>query len=319
MQNLLPYLLFVIGLVLILKGADWLVDAARYFARRLGVSELVIGVTIVSICTTLPEATVSVTSALFHEPSMAFSNAMGSIAANIGLILAILFLIARPEIKEKRATVINCVMLLVSLLFVALNLGMFQGVPQASGILLLVLLALFLYTNAKNAKKHPTSKKVEADTSKRALWLQILFFLLGVAATAFGSRLLVQNGIAIAALWGLPTMVVGLTVTSVGTALPELVSTIIAIRKNAFGLSMGNLLGASILNILLVIGATAAVGSITVPPVFLSYHLPALFLMVSGVVLFTLYGDRRYTRLNGGILLFMYLTYLWIGTLTSVA
>lgn len=319
MSFVLPYLLFAVGLVLILKGADWLVDAARYFARRFGVSELVIGVTVVSICTTLPEAAVSVTSVLSGEASMALSNVFGSIAANLGLILALLFLIARPEIKEKRTTVINCVMLLVSLLFVGLNLWMFQGVPRASGLLFLALLVLFLYSNARNAKKHPSSKKVEADASLKALWLQILFFLLGVLAVTVGARLLVTYGVALATLWGLPTMVVGLTLTSIGTALPELVSTIIAIRKKSYGLSIGNLLGAGILNILLVVGAAASAKGLAVPPIFLNYHLPALLLMVSGVLLFTLYGDRRYTRLNGGILLFMYLTYLWIGTLTSVA
>lgn len=316
MTMVLPYLLFLVGLLLILKGADWLVDTARYFARRFGVSELVIGVTVVSICTTLPEAAVSVASAIAGEPSMALSNIFGSIAANVGLILALLFFIARPEIKEKSTTVINCVMLLVSLLFVGLNLMLFSGIPQGSGLVFLALFVLFLCSNVRNAKKHP-SKKVEADTSKKALALQILFFLLGVVGITAGAHLLVTYGIQLATLWGLPTMVIGLTLTSIGTALPELVSTVIAIRKKAYGLSIGNLLGAGILNILMVVGASASVKGLPVPPIFMSYHLPALFLMVSGVLLFTLYGDRRYTRLNGGILFFMYLTYLWIGTLTA--
>lgn len=316
MTMVLPYLLFLVGLLLILKGADWLVDTARYFARRFGVSELVIGVTVVSICTTLPEAAVSVASAIAGEPSMALSNIFGSIAANVGLILALLFFIARPEIKEKSTTVINCVMLLVSLLFVGLNLMLFSGIPQGSGLVFLALFVLFLCSNVRNAKKHP-SKKVEADTSKKALALQTLFFLLGVVGITAGAHLLVTYGVQIATLWGLPTMVIGLTLTSIGTALPELVSTVIAIRKKSYGLSIGNLLGAGILNILMVVGASASVKGLPVPPIFMSYHLPALFLMVSGVLLFTLYGDRRYTRLNGGILFFMYLTYLWIGTLTA--
>ena len=317
MTTVLPYLLFLVGLLLILKGADWLVDAARYFARRFGVSELVIGVTVVSICTTLPEAAVSVVSAFAGEPSMALSNIFGSIAANVGLILALLFFVARPEIKEKSTTVINCVMLLVSLLFVGLNLMLFSGIPQGSGLVFLALFVLFLCSNVRNAKKHPSTKKVDADASKKALALQILFFLLGVVGVTAGAHLLVTYGVQIASLWGLPTMVIGLTLTSIGTALPELVSTLIAIRKKSYGLSIGNLLGAGILNILMVVGASASVKGLPVPPIFMSYHLPALFLMVSGVLLFTLYGDRRYTRLNGGILFFMYLTYLWIGTLTA--
>lgn len=312
----MEYLLFAFGLLLILKGADLLVGAARYFARCLGVHEAVIGVTIVSICTTLPEATVSVASALLGEPAMATANAVGSIAANIGLILGIVFLVARPEIKEKHGIVANCWMLLLSLGFWALNLALFQGVPQASGFVLLAFLALFLYSNARNAKKHP-AKKVETNTARSAIARQVTLFVLGAVGIFFGSRLLVQEGIAIAGQWGLPTMVVGLTATAIGTSLPELVTAIIAIRKNALGLTVGNLIGASILNVLLVIGATAAVRGLTLPAIFMNYHLPALLLMVSGVLLFTLYGDRRYTRLNGGILLFMYLTYLWIGTLTS--
>ena len=310
------YLLFLFGLLLILKGADLLVGSARYFARRLGVHEAVIGVTLVSICTTLPEATVSVTASWMGESAMATANAIGSIAANIGLILGVVFLIARPEIKEKQSIVANCWMLLLSLGFWALNLALFQGVPQASGFVLLAFLVIFLYANSRNAKKHP-DKKVEVSTTRSATARQTVLLVLGAIGIFFGSRLLVKEGIAIAQSWGLPSMVMGLTATAVGTSLPELVTAILAIRKNALGLTVGNLIGASILNVLLVIGASAAVHGLSLPPIFMNYHLPALLLMVSGVLLFTLYGDRRYTRLNGGILLFMYLTYLWIGTLTS--
>ncbi len=312
----MEYLLFIFGLLLILKGADLLVGSARYFARRLEVHEGVIGVTVVSICTTLPEAAVSVASSLLGEPAFATANAIGSIAANIGLILGVVFLVARPEIKEKQGIVANCWMLLLSLGFWALNLALFEGVPQASGLVLLAFLVLFLYTNARNAKKRP-AKKAEVGTARSALAREAVLLVLGAVGIFYGSRILVQEGIAIAGLWGLPPMVVGLTATAVGTSLPELVTAILAIRKNALGLTVGNLIGSCILNVLLVIGASAAVRGLSTPPIFMSYHLPALLLMVSGVLLFTLYGDRRYTRLNGGILLFMYLTYLWIGTLTS--
>ena len=320
MQNFIPYLLFALGMLLILKGADWLVGAGRYFARRLGVSELVIGVTLVSICTTLPETALSVTASLNHQPSLAVATVLGSIAANLGLILGLLFFIARPEIKDKKSIIINCVMLLVALVFLGLNFMLFNsGVTQGSGFLFLALFILFISSNIRNAKKHPSSKKVEADTSKKALGLNILFFLLGCVGIVTGALLLVKQGIKIAELWQLPTMVVGMTLTAIGTALPELVSALIALRKKSFSLSVGNLLGSGILNILLAIGAGAAVRGFNLPPIFQSYHFPALLLMVSGVLLFTLYGDRRYTRLNGGILFFMYLTYLWIGTLTSAS
>lgn len=319
MQNFLTYLLFFIGLLLIIKGADWLVRGSRFFTARFGISELVVGVTVVSVCTTLPETLISAGAAAVGETGLSLSTVLGTLAANIGLICALIFLLYRPEIKEKRTIAFNCIILFILFLFLGVNFAVFHSVPRASGIVLLLLFCYFIYQNVKNAKKHFSKKTSSAASSQKSVNQKLLFFVLGIVATLIGSLLIVHNSIRLAALWQFPVTALGLSVTAIAAALPKFIVSIATAHQKAPALSVGNLLGSCILDILLAIGASATIRELAVPTAFLSYHLPALFLMVSGILLFTLYGDRRYTRLNGGILLFMYLTYLWIGTLTSVA
>lgn len=319
MQNILTYLFFLIGLLLLIKGADWLVRGSRFFTARFGISELVVGVTIVSVCTTLPETLISAGAAAVGETGLSLSTVLGTLAANIGLVCALTFLLYRPEIKEKRTIAFNCVILFILLLFLGVNFGVFHSVPRASGIVLLLLFCYFIYQNVKNAKKHHSPKTSPAASSQKSVNQKLLFFVLGIVATFTGSFLILHNSIRLATLWQLPVTVLGLSVTAIAAALPKFIVSIIAVHQKASSLSVGNLLGSCILDILLALGISSTIRELAVPTVFLSYHLPAFFLMISGVLLFTLYGDRRYTRLNGGILLFMYLTYLWIGTLTLAA
>lgn len=260
--------LFIIGFILITKGADIFIDCTVQIGKKTGISELILGATIVSFATTLPELTVSVLASIDNYTTMSLGNAVGSIICNTGLILGLVVFIS-PFKVDKKMFLSKSIILLISVL--ALMIFSINGkITRGEGILLLVILAIYMYTNVKSVKENNRSNlEVNNDevkySSKGTDNIKIVVkFLLGLAMMVIGSRLLVDNGVKIANFIGIPQGIVSLTVIALGTSLPELVSSLTAIKKRHHGISVGNVLGANILNIVSVISISSLINDLPI-------------------------------------------------------
>ena len=306
MSDYIPYILFILGFVMIIKGSDWFVDSVIWIAKVLKIPNIIIGATLVSICTTLPETMVSVSSALRNNTDMALGNALGSIAVNTGFIFATAIIFMQPVLKNVKGYRRNAFFLL-TLIAGVYFMGYFTGsINRYTGIFLLILLVLYLYKNIQDFKKDSSTDTDETAPSKTSADKRrnILFFLIGLALTIGGSNLLVVNGEIIARMLGVSEIIIGLTMTAVGTSLPELVTAVAAIVKKAHGISVGNILGANILNILLVIGLSSVITPIAVKDEMLGFHIPYIFGIVAIMTGISFFGKGRLKR-GGGILLML--------------
>lgn len=271
-EIILPILLFIVGLVALIKGGDWFVDGATGIAHRFHIPELLIGATVVSIGTTLPEVMVSATSAFTGHGEIAYGNAIGSIICNTSLIAALTVAI-RPAKVEKKSLVIPVIFFFSSAVAysaVAYFLGEFSRV---AGICLLAVFAVYMTTLVLQAKKEmtltaDTEKKDEAEALEDKpvpMWKNILFLVIGAALIAVGADLLVDNGTIIAKFLGVPESVIALTFVALGTSLPELVTAITSLVKGHGALSLGNIIGANIFNLVLVSGVSIAISPFALP------------------------------------------------------
>ncbi len=263
-------LLFLAGLVFLIKGGDWFVDGATGIAHRFNLPEILIGATVVSIGTTLPEVMVSVTSATRGLGDMAYGNAIGSIICNTALISALTFAI-RPTGVDRKTFIIPVIFFFVAaaaFTVISYTAGYFS---RAIGICLLVLFVIYMVftvsravKSSKNLPKVP--EQAEAEPEKpHSLAKDVLLLVVGAALVAVGAKLLVDNGTKIAQALGVPDSVIALTMVALGTSLPELVTAITALAKGHGALSLGNIIGANLFNIVLVLGASTAIAPFAIP------------------------------------------------------
>ena len=265
--------LFVFGLILLIKGGDWFVDSASGIARRFKLPELLIGATVVSIGTTLPEVMVSATAAIDGSSGMAYGNAIGSIICNTSLIAATTIAI-KPGKVAKKALITPVCFFFAAAIFYSLTAYIGGHFSRATGIILLsgfvvymVLTVVQMLRDRKNDVEIAESHEAE-DASEEApapLLKSILFLIIGAAVIAVGADLLVDNGIAIAAAIGVPETVISLTFVALGTSLPELVTAITALMKGHGALSLGNIIGANLFNLVLVSGVATTILPFDVP------------------------------------------------------
>lgn len=250
MDTVITVTLFALGLLLIIKGGDWFVDAAVWIANATGIPKFIIGATVVSLATTLPELTVSVTGVIDGELDMAVGNAIGSVTANIGLIMGISLVCLPAVIKRSQFWPKAVLMVAASaLLWLTCSGG---ELTLIEGLLLLVIFALFIYDNIRSAKQNISSEERES-VDKKALPKMLLLFVLGIAAIVVGSQLLIDYGCKIAVLLGVPSAIIGVTMVAIGTSLPELVTTITAIAKKESSMSIGNIIGANVIDLTLIL------------------------------------------------------------------
>ena len=316
MPNLQPYIMFALGLVMIIKGSDWFIDAVIWIARVLKIPDLIIGATLVSICTTLPETTVSAGAALIGNTEIALGNALGSIACNTGLILAIIIFFSRPRLRDRGKLQKNGVLLMILLILIFMIGYVFGAISRVAGCFLMGVLALYLYHNVRESL---ASRKNEYDlkakhgqkVSRTTTVKNLIIFVIGLALIIWGSNLLVTNGEIIARLVGVPDIVIGLTITAFGTSLPELMTAITAIRKQVHDISIGNILGANILNVIWVIDLAHHPAD-SCKPGNLRFHFPFVFAIVSTTVAFIYINKRYFQRSNGLLLLAIYAVYLFL-------
>ena len=265
--------LFVFGLILLIKGGDWFVDSASGIARRFKLPELLIGATVVSIGTTLPEVMVSATAAIDGVGGMAYGNAIGSIICNTSLIAATTIAI-KPGKVAKKALITPVCFFFAAAIFYSLTAYIGGHFSRVTGIILLsgfvvymALTVVQMLRDRKNGVELAESGEDEeaSEEAPAPIFKSILFLIIGAAVIAVGADLLVDNGIAIAAAIGVPETVISLTFVALGTSLPELVTAITALMKGHGALSLGNIIGANLFNLVLVSGVATTILPFDVP------------------------------------------------------
>ena len=309
---LIPVLLFLIGLVLLIKGGDWFVDGASGIAHRFRVPELLIGATVVSIGTTLPEVMVSATSALSGHGEIAYGNAIGSIICNTALICALTFTIrpTRVDRASFRTPVIFFFLAAAVYVLIACLTGEFS---RGAGIALLALFVIYMIITVRQALRDRAQTPDDAQAAGDKLWKELLLLVVGAVAIAIGARLLVDNGTRIAAALGVPESVIGLTFVALGTSLPELVTAITSLAKGHGALSLGNIIGANLFNLVLVSGAAATLAPFTVPASKTICGMNSSFIVdipvmlaVMGLLTVPALWRGKLTRVQGIVLLAIY-------------
>lgn len=302
-------LLFLLGLILMVKGGDSFVEGAEWMARVTGIPPFVVAATVVSLGTTMPELLVSTLAAAQGSGGMALGNAVGSVSCNTGLImgLSLLFLPGKVDLRALRE---KGTLLLFALLAM-LAFGIDRRLVLWEGGLLLMLLVLFVKNDMDSARRglFPQEEGM-AERTPHAAVVYIGKFLLGAVGLAAGARLLVDNGCILARLLGVPEAVVALTLVALGTSLPELVTTVTALVRGQSALSVGNIIGANFLDLTLVPAASAAAGGGMLPMEHPLDLLMALLLLV--LALLPALGKGRFHRWQGAVLLGLYGGYLWL-------
>lgn len=306
--------LFFVGLLFIIKGGDWFIDSAAWVARITGMPEVFIGATIVSLGTTLPELMVSTTSAIKGHADMALGNAIGSAICNIGLILGFTNLISPSKINSRIYSIKAIIMVCYAggLMFLARD----GKIGTKDTILLLMGLVVYIFINLlevdfkKNSYRSKKKGKHIAITAKE-IGMNGLKFVTGAGLVIIGARLLVDNGIVIGNLLKIPAMIISLTFIALGTSLPELVTSIAALIKGHRNLAVGNIIGANILNITMVIGVSSLFRSLTVPAQIIKLDLPYSLIIMAVLTIPSLI-TRKISRLHAAVLLILYAAYLYI-------
>ena len=310
MQTGFVILLFVVGLVLIIKGGDWFVDSAVFIANLTGIPKFIIGATIVSVATTLPELTVSVTGVINGELDLAVGNAVGSVTANIGLIMGISLVCMPAVIKRSQFWIKGTLMSAAALLlWVLCKDGTLHMLPS---FVLFVLLAVYVWDNIRDAKNDVGSDEREV-VDKKDLPKQIVMFIIGIAAIVVGSKLLIEYGREIALLLGVPSAIIGVTMVAIGTSLPELITTLTAIRKKESSMSIGNIVGANIIDLAMILPICSVVsdGKLTIAEQSYALDMPICFAMTLIAVLPPLIKGKLY-RWQGILMLALYTVYVVI-------
>ena len=264
---LVPVLLFIVGLLFLIKGGDWFVDGASSLARRFHLPELLIGATVVSIGTTLPEVMVSTMSALSGHGEIAYGNAIGSVICNAALIAAITIAVRPGKVDPKtlRTPVAFFFAAAAIYCFAAYVMGRFTRVM---GLVMLAMFVAYMVVNVKQMKNAPAGEPAEEpaeETEEMPLSKTLLLLVVGAALIAVGANLLVDNGTLIAQALGVPESVIALTFVALGTSLPELVTAVTSLIKGHSDLSLGNIVGANVFNLVLVSGMSVTLAPFTIP------------------------------------------------------
>lgn len=308
--------LIILGFILLIKGADFLVEGASNIAKKFHIPEIIIGLTIVSIGTSMPELFVSITSAIQGYPDMAIGNVVGSNIANLLLILGMSSIIRAIKFKRETRLIETPTCLGISLLFVLLcNLG--HDITRFDAGILIALFALFIgYTIFMSKKGEDFDKEdddekvVDKTKSSKSTIKDVIFLILGAVLLKIGGDLTVNNAVEVAKYFGLSEKLISVTILAVGTSLPELVTSVSAAYKGKSDIAIGNILGSNIFNMLLIIGVSAMIKPIVYNT---SYNLDMIFLIVGTLVLSlfpVIPPKNKMSRGNGLVYVMLYVGYL---------
>ena len=318
----LAYLFVAIGFVLLIKGGDWFVDAATGIAKRFHLPELLIGATVVSIGTTLPEVMTSAIGAASGSGAVAYGNAIGSIICNTSLIAALTIAI-KPAKADKKALIFPVCFFFGAAIFYSLNAYIFGKFNLWMGIVLLLGFVVYMVMNVINMKKNPSDEEHEEveisegeQTGKDSLAKDIVMLVVSAAVIALGAKLLVEGATKVANDLGVPETIISLTIVALGTSLPELVTAVTALMKGHGALSLGNIIGANIFNLVLVSGAAITINPFEVPAeatflgnnASLIFDIPLMFI-VMGIMTIPTIIKGKLQRWQGISLLCLYAAY----------
>lgn len=340
---LISIVLVIFGFLLLIKGADFLVEGSSAVAKRFKIPEMIIGLTIVAMGTSMPELVVSLTSALEGHSDIALGNVVGSNLANILLILGICALMKEINIPKATRRIENplCLIVTVILFVLCLNGGANKTISQKEGLFLLLLFVgylIYLFITArKNSKKESVKSisilnekeetvenvKEELDrnadnlNSNKKFIINFFKIIIGIVGLKFGADFVVDNAVNIAQIIGISEKIIGVTIIAVGTSLPELVSSVTAVAKGENDMAVGNIVGSNIFNILLILGISSSICPINYS---LSYNFDMIYLIITGTLLaifpYIGKGTRALDRAEGVIFVLMYLAYilclLWV-------
>ena len=260
---LIPVLLFIVGLLFLIKGGDWFVDGASALARRFHLPELLIGATVVSIGTTLPEVMVSTMSALSGHGEIAYGNAIGSVICNAALIAAITIAVRPGKVDPKTLKMPVLFFFAAAAIYCVAAYG-FGKFTRPMGFIMLAMFVAYIAANIHQMKNAPAEEHEEEEETM-PLPRMLMLLVLGAVLIAMGANLLVDNGTLITQALGVPESVIALTFVALGTSLPELVTAITSLIKGHSDLSLGNVVGANVFNLVLVSGVSVALAPFTVP------------------------------------------------------
>ena len=311
------YLELAGGFVLLLGGAEFVLRGAVQLARRLGVSPLIIGLTVVAYCTTMPELLVSLEAAVRGAPGIAIGNIVGSNICNLLLILGTAACVCPMAVNPREVRFEGAVVVGVAALFIAL--GMTGSLTRVDGVLLLACLVAFTVISVRRARRPPPEEVPEEDVADRPVWMTIGTLAIGLGCVVLGSHLLVEGAIGLARLLGVSEAVIGVTVVAVGTSLPELATAVVSAYRGHSEVAVGNVLGANIFNLLAIGGLVATVHPLDIPAHLL--HLAIWTMLGATVLLISWLAIRgRLGRLAGALCLAVYTLYIVLeyGPLTNV-
>ncbi len=303
MDILIALVFLIVGFILLIKGADWFVDGAAGIAARFGIPQLVIGLTIVAMGTSAPEAAVSITAAKTGNAGITIGNVLGSNIMNILVILGITSLIT--VVAVQKSTVRYEIPFMLVITGVLMWLGWTgKEIVFWEGIVLWGLFIIYLAYLFVMAKK---GQAEEEEEKPRALWIQIIMLFVGVAGIVFGSDLTVDNASKIASVLGMDDRLIGLTIVAFGTSLPELVTSVTAATKGKADIAIGNIVGSNVFNILFVAGTTALITPVAFKESFL---IDSLVAIIAGVLLWVgVLKEQKLKRSAGGVMLIGYVIY----------
>ena len=318
--------LFAVGVILLIKGGDWFVDSAVGIAKRFRVPEIIIGATVVSIGTTLPEVMVSVTAAVNNNGAIAYGNAIGSIICNTALIAALTIAI-KPAPVNRKAVTTPVIFFFVSAAIYVVAAYIFGTFDRWLGIVMLAVFAAYMASTIYKGFKNPEA--VEAEEEEQAangsLIKDIVVLVLSAGLIAVGADMLEGSSVSLATMAGIPTEVVGVTVVALCTSLPELVTAVTALVKGHGALSLGNIIGANIFNLVLVSGAAVTISPFAIPEgsKLFGMNTSQLFeipLMVGVMALMTLpaLAKGKLYRWQGVALLGIYAAFVVLQVLIAV-
>lgn len=319
-------LLFAVGVVLLIKGGDWFVDSAVGIAKRFRVPEIIIGATVVSIGTTLPEVMVSVTAAINNNGAIAYGNAIGSIICNTSLIAALTIAI-RPAPVDRKTIGTPILFFFASAAIYMAAAYVFGRFDRWLGIVMLLVFGAYMGMTIYKGFKNPVEghEEDEQDAKGSSLVKDLVVLVISAALIAVGADMLEGSSVSLATMAGIPTEVVGVTVVALCTSLPELVTAVTALLKGHGALSLGNIIGANIFNLVLVSGAAVTISPFTIPEgsKLFGYNTSQLFeipLMVGVMALMTLPAlfKKKLFRWQGITLLGIYAVFVTLQVLIAI-
>ena len=306
------YVALVAGIALLVYAGDWVVESSTRVAEYFNVSKLIIGVTIVSMGTSLPELCVSISAALDGSANISIGNVVGSNIANVCLILGITAIIITLPIARSVIRRDLMILLAATLLFAFSLID--SEINMLEGIFMLLIMALYMYITFKSAKKDSQQSEPEAETEpakKHNIWISLLLVVISCAGLIAGSELLVYGAENIARSLGVSDRVIAVTVVAIGTSLPELTTSIIAAIKKELDISVGNIIGSNIFNICMIIGLTSCITPLEAEANILNFDVWFLLasLLLLGITVFPIKGRTEIVRIEGILLLLLYIGY----------